>query len=250
MLDELQAKLDAVMDYPARVEAAKRAWDGKPRERFRAIRDVLTEMCAGEDRCMYCEDSKADEIEHVRPKSLYPEHTFRWPNYLLACGPCNGPKGNRFSVLSKSGRKLVDVARPPRAPIVPPEEGLMLLIDPRCEDPARFLSLDLAYPFHFHARPGRSWLARARAEYTIQVIGLNRDPLPKRRAHAFDNYVARLSQYVATHDPSARDRRRDALLRLDHPTVWREMQRQHDRIPELRALFEQAPEALSWSAGR
>jgi hypothetical protein len=33
---------------------------------------------------------------------------------------------------------------------------------------------------------------------------------------------------------------------MGHPTVWREMQRQAQLIPELRRLFEQAPEALTW----
>jgi hypothetical protein len=36
------------------------------------------------------------------------------------------------------------------------------------------------------------------------------------------------------------------LADLDHPTVWREMQRQHLTVDELRQLFEQAPEALTW----
>ena len=31
-----------------------------------------------------------------------------------------------------------------------------------------------------------------------------------------------------------------------HPTVWREMQRRHDVIEELRALFHDVPEALDW----
>ena len=33
-------------------------------------------MCAGAKRCMYCEDSAADEVEHHLPKNLYPEFVF------------------------------------------------------------------------------------------------------------------------------------------------------------------------------
>jgi uncharacterized protein (TIGR02646 family) len=246
MLDDLQAKLDVMSHYTERVEAAKRAWDNKPRERFRVIRDVLTAMCSGEDRCMYCEDSAADEIEHVRPKSLYPDHTFIWPNYLLSCGPCNGPKNNRFGVLGRTSRRFVEVARPRHAPVVPPEGGRMMLIDPRRDDPLRFMVLDLVFPFHFQPLHARGCVARARAAYTIAVLGLNRDPLPRRRELAYGNYLDRLKAYIAEPDPAARVRRRDAIRRLDHPTVWREMQRQHPVNAELRALFEQAREALAW----
>lgn len=35
---------------------------------FADVRRVLDEMCSGPRRCGYCEDSCADEIEHIRPK--------------------------------------------------------------------------------------------------------------------------------------------------------------------------------------
>ena len=28
-------------------------------------------MCSGAERCHYCEDSKADEVEHLLPKDAY-----------------------------------------------------------------------------------------------------------------------------------------------------------------------------------
>ena len=33
---------------------------------------------------------------------------------------------------------------------------------------------------------------------------------------------------------------------MSHPTVWREMQRQQQLMPELETLFSHAPEALTW----
>jgi hypothetical protein len=33
---------------------------------------------------------------------------------------------------------------------------------------------------------------------------------------------------------------------MHHPTVWKEMKRQHNLIPELAQLFADAPEALEW----
>ncbi|XXT22466.1 HNH endonuclease [Sorangium sp. So ce429] len=257
MLAAFQEKLDAIDAYAGRVAEADRAWANKPRERFRRIRDVLTEMCSGEDRCMYCEDSVADEIEHLRPKSLYPESTFVWENYLFACGPCNRPKNNRFGVLSARTRQFVEVARPRSLPgrspfpLVPAEPGRMMLIDPRREDPLRFMKLDLFDPFHFQALRPESCLAYARAWYTIEVLGLNRrDTLLRARKRAYGGYTSRLQAYLAQRDGGASEERLalliDALRRETNPTVWREMQRQHRQIPELALLFEQAPEALCW----
>jgi uncharacterized protein (TIGR02646 family) len=200
-------------------------------------------MCAGVDRCHYCEDSAADEVEHLRPKNLYPGQTFQWDNYLFACGPCNGPKRDRFGVLTRAGRTFVNMAEPEPGP---PEDELALLLHPRTEDPMRFLILDLAQTFHFAPLHGRSCLAGIRAAYTIQVLRLNRDRLAARRAHAYEDYLARLREYAAERDPAVRDRLRASILRKDHPTVFREMQRQHARLPELRPLFEQVPEARGW----
>jgi hypothetical protein len=123
----------------------------------------------------------------------------------------------------------------------------MLLIDPRREDPLGFLRLDLVHPFHFHALSSRGCLARVRATYTIHVLGLNsRDTLIRRRGHAYGNYVGRLRHYISEGDAEKRERMAAAIQRLDHPTVWREMQRQHRTVDELRQLFERAPEALTW----
>jgi hypothetical protein len=248
-----QAQVDALATYAERVEAARLAWKKKNPERFRPIREALTEMCAGENRCMYCEDSAADEIEHVRPKSLFPDQTFVWENYLYACGPCNGPKSNSFSVIASQRRGIsrprgiIEIERKRGEPITLPEPGRMMLIDPRREDPLRFLKLDLVHPFHFHAVSSRVCLARARAVYTIHVLGLNaRDTLLKRRRAAYGTYVARLKEYISERDTARRGRMAFEIVGLDHPTVWREMQRQHRAVDELRPLFEQAPEALAW----
>src|SRR5437867_3043275 len=93
-LQGYQREIDMVRDYAKRVEAAERLFKSRNKtsnNTFRAVRLKLHEMCSGARRCCYCEDSFADEVEHVRPKSLYPEHVFVWENYLYSCGPCNGP---------------------------------------------------------------------------------------------------------------------------------------------------------------
>ena len=132
--------------------------------------------CApGARRCGYCEDSDGDEIEHIKPRDLYPEKTFAWENYLLACGQCNRSKSSRF---------------------------------------------------------------------------LNREVLRVARSEAYGSYRARLHEYrdLGIGGASNADLRtlRDAIMTTAHPTVWREMQRQHVVIDELRELFQSVPEALNW----
>jgi hypothetical protein len=90
-----------------------------------------------------------------------------------------------------------------------------------------------------------------RATYTISVLRLNqRDYLPVARREAYHSYRARLREYAADLDAGVAaailTRRVDALRRMQHPTVWHEMRRQHGLIPELAALFRRAPEALMW----
>jgi len=78
-LADYQAVVDGHPSHAARVEAAKREFGRRNKKTnavFRTVRATLTEMCHGARRCMYCEDAPADEIEHFRPKDLYPELVF------------------------------------------------------------------------------------------------------------------------------------------------------------------------------
>ena len=46
-----------------------------------------------DDLCAYCEVGRSNEIDHFRPKSLFPESVYEWSNWLLACHACNHAKG-------------------------------------------------------------------------------------------------------------------------------------------------------------
>ena len=195
---------------------------------------------------MYCEDSAADEVEHFRPTDLYPEFVFAWMNYLFACGPCNGRKRNRFFVIDHATGAIRDVTRPYRAEVVPPPAGDAALIDPRREDPMRFLMLDLRATFEFTARPDAGALVQERANRTIDLLGLNdRDYLVAARKTAFASYCDLLSGYLREDDPERRRVRLEAIRGSGHPTVWWEMKRQRTKWKVLEELFQDAtPELL------
>ncbi|MEQ8964821.1 MAG: hypothetical protein RID91_03255 [Azospirillaceae bacterium] len=252
-LAEYQAEIDAIADYAVRVAEAKTKFSSRNRRSdatFRAVRDSLSIMCAGAQRCVYCEDSVGDEVEHIKPKDLYPEDVFRWPNYVYACGRCNGGKNNKFAVITPTGRRLV-VTRPRGAPVTPPAAGRPAFIDPRAEDPMDFLSIDLLGTFLVLPREDLPAEAVDRAEFTIDTLNLNRDLLLEARRNAFGGYRARLVEYRARRDAGADaaelDALRDGLLDTPHPTIWEELKRQASDIPVIDALFAAAPEARTWS---
>ena len=253
LLEKYQQEIDGLPDYRSRVSAAKVNFsrhNTARREPFKTVRATLTSLCCGAQRCMYCEDSCADEVEHFKPKDLYPEVCFVWENYLYSCGRCNGPKNNKFAVFASGNPLPIEVARGRNAPIVPPFPGNTVLINPRVENPLDFLEIDLATGV-ISARGRKNSRNFRRAEYTIHLLRLNDRPeLLQARQSAYRSYLARLEQYVqrksAGVSSAALDRLSHAIQRMEHRSVWNEMQRQAQRMGELRAIFDLAPEAQLW----
>ncbi|MDT1064780.1 hypothetical protein RM190_23220 [Paracoccus sp. CPCC 101403] len=251
-LGNYQEEMDQAGNYSDRVATAKSAFSSRNRRTnaiFQNVREALAKMAGEAVRCAYCEDSAADEVEHVKPKDLYPESVFRWPNYVYACGPCNGRKLNSFSIIDAAGVR-VDVTRPRRAPVIAPLDGLPALIDPRSEDPLQFFDMDLQGTFFVLEALDLSPLDEARATFTIELLGLNRDLLLTTRRDAYLGYRARLSEYAAKAEQGAENSELDAirssLLSSPHPTVWEEMKRQAHLIEELQILFASVPAAMAW----
>ena len=243
--------MDSELTYGERVERGKALFESYNRKEnrvFRVVRERLAAMCAGAKRCGYCEDSVGDEVDHIRPKDLYPEAVFVWENYLLACGPCNGGKNNRFSVIR--GGRLINVTRGRNDPVRRPQSGSPAPINPRREDPLAFLDLEIVDTFMFLPRSDVPDGDKMRARHTIDVLDLNRDVLLAARNEAYATYRARLHEYRGKRDNGASTdvlgRLRRGIKASAHPTVWREMQRQQPLIDELRTLFRDVPEALEW----
>ncbi len=252
-LQQYQQEVDAILPYKDRVQRGKKDFSkyNKTDDRvFKSVRATLTLMCSGSRRCMYCEDSCADEVEHIKPKDLYPESVFKWENYLYACGICNREKSNAFAVFVTGTGKKVIVTRKKDDPIVPPVAGDNVFLDPRIENPLSFLALDLRDTFKFVPFPGISPKERERAIYTRDTLQLDREVLVEARRQAYGSYKARLHEYIVERnkgrDKSQLDQLVRSLQRLQHPTVWLEMQRQYDRVPDLIPLFAQVPEAFIW----
>jgi uncharacterized protein (TIGR02646 family) len=255
-LNTWQGVVDGAGDYAAQVTMAKSEFgkrNVKGNATFDAVKVALIEICSGAQRCCYCEDSCADEVEHLQPKDLYPQVVFVWDNYAYACGPCNSPKNNKFAVFVVGTGVKTDVTRPHDAPVVAPIAGSSVLINPREEDPFDFMYLDVLGTFRFEPlEDDTSKQSYQRAAYTIELLGLNRRSyLVKARREAYGSYRARLKEYISKRNQGEDTEHYIAgIIDMGHPSVWEAMVRFHARIPELKELFDDAPEALRWKKTR
>lgn len=68
--------------------------------RYKKLKDYLSEDT--HDKCMYCESKISHisykRVEHIHPKSEYPEGALCWRNLGIACERCNTEKGDYSSV--------------------------------------------------------------------------------------------------------------------------------------------------------
>lgn len=228
LLARWQAEVSCHGRFDERLEAATRLWKrqhnsvtlGRVRRALRALAN---------DRCAYCENPDGDTLDHYRPRSSYPELAFVWLNYVPACERCNNAaKGHRFPLWVEAAGSVCETT----AGMAPPE-GAPLLVNPRTEGALELLELDLRDTFLLLVRDGLDKYQTQRALTTLDVLRLNRPDVVTARARAYQVYCARLKAGIP-------------VAPLEHPTVWAEMKRQRALIPELQALFDQAPAALDW----
>lgn len=103
-------------------EVARKMW--KPFRSSSEIEPVvstLERMAGPRQRCAYCSDSHASDVDHFKPIASYHKLTFAWSNFMWVCTPCNRKKGAKFPVDTN---------------------GHPLLIDPTKVDPWKHLTLD------------------------------------------------------------------------------------------------------------
>ncbi len=253
-LTELQQTIDAQPTYERQVEAGKELFESKRGlASFRPILTALKRMCSGPQRCCYCEDSQATDVEHIRPKDFYPDLVFVWENYLLACARCNRPKSNTCDIYPHQGGARLKVPAFVKQHGRRPPAGDAVLINPRLEDPLEFMVLEMRDTFFFLPRAEPDTRKWERADHTIRLLKLNEeDVLPRSRAEAYAGYRDRLKRYVDQRSqgepPETLQLTINSLRGMHHPTVWHEMKRQRafPHHQEINRLFIAAPEALGW----
>jgi len=217
------------------------------RQWIQRLRGQLKAACH-QGRCPYCEDNTVHQVDHHRPISLDPRGTFLWGNFVYACGICNGKKLHKWHVFdpaTSTNQKALDPLTATLADLsLPP-----VFIDPRREDPADFLKIDLTGTFTLIPRYPAGSQEAIRAIFTRDQLALDEGELPAHRKRAYSYFIERLDRYTQAKAAGVATeiaRCRGLVMEQDHLGVWREMQRQHGSVPALTTLFGLAPEALTW----
>ena len=147
----------------------ERAWKlfGKTVAR-RRVDEALDAFSFG--KCAYCEQVDARDIEHFRPRSVYPSRMFAWKNFLRSCSVCNSAKHDQFP-LDPLGRRL--------------------LVEPCEDDPLDYFDWDLRTgATGLNPHPDRF----PRAERTRELLRLDR--IKDERREKIQNVVFLLEQVL------------------------------------------------------
>lgn len=241
-LAALQAEVNQQLTFEEKKATAERLWSNRTDNKaFDAVRAGLQALCPG-GYCCYCETNEPSPVEHIWPKSHYPEQAFLWTNYLFACYNCNSiHKRDRWAIFQDSSGSQYDEDGTWSGP---PPSGDPAFLDLRADNPQLLIRLD--FETFFYEPCTTNPRERARVEYTVnQVLKLNERGFPEARAFAYSGYRDRLTQ-LAQIPPSHRNTKAPLFQGVPQRTVWKEMQRWHQRYSELDRLFKAAPEALNW----
>jgi len=120
--------------------------------------------------CSFCETPAplgSLEVEHILPKSIYPESEFVWENFLLACRNCNATK------LKKDTRQL--------APYLPHTHNLLCYVQ-------------FQYG-QIRVKSGLSDADQRGTEAFINLVGLAKVPTPENLLEKDDRWAKRLTVY-------------------------------------------------------
>lgn len=155
--------------------------------RHKDIQLALSKTSNG--KCAFCESHPAEssfiQIEHFAPKSIYPDSTFEWDNFLPVCGQCNTAKSTHDTRLE---------------PIINPYET----------DPAKYFDFDL---ISIRPIPGPE---HDIAELTIEVCGLQAIRLWKPRADilvSLTGYSEAITAAIIDYEEADTDRKRNGRIR-------------------------------------
>lgn len=277
-LAEKQTEINAKTTFLEKKNRAKMSWNGKRgsddgKAVFTEIVGKLKDMNVSKGICNYCENDVSIDIEHIFPKSFYPEKAFLWSNYLLSCKKCNMyHKNDDFAVFNPIGStNRQDLVR---GTLTPPPNDDALLINPRSDNAINFLVLDLVNAFAFtpvdRDKTSRNY---QKGDYTVKLLDLNNEELKHARRNLAYTYTENLERYskikVATNFEELKkaihpmDRIDESkklegekqlylknletyILELPHPTVWEEIKRQRKNILNIEILFSKVPEASDW----
>lgn len=198
---------------------SKQYFSNKSAIPWRSIRSSLQNSVPGKDVCHYCEMDRHRDIDHIRPKSIYPELAFRWENFVLSCTICNqNLKRDKFSILDFDGN-VVDLTHFSRAETEPPH-GVGCILNPRCDDGSEYFHYDPDTGFVIAL--GKSKENFNRASYTIDLLNLNQAIMCRSRICSWSYYcqhIEKLAEACSVNSIHSFDRLVRDISSMRHPFV-------------------------------
>lgn len=274
-LTTLQNEVNTATNFAKKVEKAQKLWKEKngKKSRKKAFQEVeanLKSMCVGTLCCNYCEGNEAADIEHIYPKSFFPERCFVWENYLLACKQCNtGYKLDKCFVLDDFGN-LHDTQRDEQ-----PKYATLAFINPREDDPTQFIWLN-TQTWEFEIQDNLSDKDKNKAAKTLDILQLNkRDYLKEGRKKQYGEYYNMMNilvQIVQATDKRTIDDLLEPYIQIDmqksiehikkelqnnvqnyitkktlYPSVWWAIKHIESKTnAKWKKIFSIVPNALNW----
>ena len=274
ILKSLQTQIDGMNSFSEKADKAQSLWGTKGgtegKKAFEEIKDMLISMCIYVEICNYCEQSEANDIEHISPKSFFPNMTFVWKNYLLACKQCNsGLKLDKCFVMDSSG-KIFETLRGQE-----PSHKQIAFINPRVENPNDFMYLNME-TYKFDIFPWLENTEKNKAQSTIDILQLNnRATLIKARESAKGHYYDKLERLARVLETKNKTQMAKALnpatdkfdmtksmkdLKIEvtqnykkyiqkyqHPSVWESIKKiERTTNTQWIEIFKKIPDALNW----
>ena len=143
---------------------------------FNHVNNKVALINASHGKCMYCEvfvsESSFGEVEHIKPKSIFPALEFDWNNLGFVCQRCNNSKGNKY-------------------------DAALEIVNPYSENPEEFLIASGSYVFQKQGN--------ARGEKTIRDVDLNRNELLEKRQELISRIQKSIDAAFRTPEPLRND---------------------------------------------
>ncbi|MEW1880985.1 retron system putative HNH endonuclease [Rhodococcus sp. NPDC080181] len=150
------------------------------------LKDALRNETAG--KCAYCESSIEDvapaHVEHIQPKSLFPDLVMKWSNLTLCCPVCNSNKGDYYSLKAA-------------------------LLNPYVDDPSDHITFLGAFAW---SKP-----SSLRGDTTIRKLQLNRTKLLEEREGLLKSIHVLLIAWANTEDDQVRSIMHESIMGLVSP---------------------------------
>lgn len=170
-LNDEERKRVAILRYDSVRASATKSKEKNQNHWFLPVMDALEQS---DTNCMYCSSNESAQVEHFRPKAVFPKQIFEYANYLWVCGHCNQHKSDDFPPDTQAGAQI---------------------LNPFDDNVWEHLDLDTLGALIPKAIPN-TLEVDPRGESTIRIIKLDRKKLQQKRMERFMEYKERAERDI------------------------------------------------------